>query len=78
MTIADWIGALGVALLLVAYALHLRGRLAAHSAPYLLLNLLGAGLACLASVLIAYWPFVVLEAAWVLVSAHGLWRQWRA
>ena len=37
-----------------------RGRL------YILLNIIGSGLSCYASVLIRYWPFVVLEGCWVL------------
>jgi hypothetical protein len=57
------VGTVGVTLLLGAYFLHLfgfisRGRL------YILLNIKGAGLSCYASVLIRYWPFVVLEGSW--------------
>jgi hypothetical protein len=32
------------------------------------MNMVGAGLACLASVMINYVPFIILEAAWTLVS----------
>jgi hypothetical protein len=74
MTAADWIGSAGVALLLVAYFFNLRGWLKIDSPTYALLNLLGAGLAGLASALLHYWPFIILEAVWVLVSLAALWK----
>jgi len=72
MTITDWTGATGVTLLLVAFFLNLVGRLPREGATYLLLNVVGAGLACLASVMLRYWPFIILEGCWTLVSAIGL------
>lgn len=72
MTQTDWIGAIGVTILLVAYFLNLRNILAKDSMLYLLLNFLGAGIACLASVLLNYMPFIILEGCWTLVSAIGL------
>ena len=74
MTLTDWIGSLGVLSILTAYFLSLANRLSQQSLTYLLMNLIGAGMACLASVLIAYWPFVVLEGAWTVVSAGGIIR----
>jgi hypothetical protein len=73
MQYSDLIGALGVGLILLAYFLqtfHLlqKGRL------FFALNILGAGLACYASWLIHYWPFVVLEGVWCAVSVAGLVR----
>ena len=72
MTPTDWIGAIGVSILLLAYFLNLRHILKQDSAAYLLLNLAGAGIACFASVLLKYWPFIILEGCWTLVSAVGL------
>ena len=72
MTEIDWIGFFGVTLLLVAYLLNLTGVLKRHNPGYLLLNLLGAGTACYASVLLKYLPFVILEGCWTLVSLIGL------
>ena len=72
MTLTDWIGFLGVALLLVAFFLNLAGMVQKDSLVYLLLNLAGAALACLASVMLDYLPFVILEGCWTLVSAYGL------
>jgi hypothetical protein len=74
MNITDWIGFSGVALLLLAFLLNLGKMVAQNSVPYLLLNTVGAGLACLASVLLGYWPFIILEGCWTLVSLVGLMR----
>jgi hypothetical protein len=39
---------------------------------FILLNLIGASMACLASILLNYWPFIILEAVWALVSLFAL------
>ncbi len=72
MTETDWIGTIGVTLLLVAFLLNLNGILKKDDLRYLLLNLLGAGAACFASILLKYLPFVILEGSWTLVSFFGL------
>jgi len=72
MTITDWTGAVGVTLLLVAFFLNLVGRIPKEGVAYLFLNVVGAGLACTASVLLHYLPFIILEGCWTLVSAIGL------
>jgi hypothetical protein len=72
MTAADWVGSAGVTLLLVAFALNNRGALAATSGVYLGMNAVGAALACTASFLLDYWPFVVLEGSWCLVALASL------
>ena len=74
ITSADIIGSAGVRLLLAAFALNLAGRLETGSALHSALNMLGAGLAALASALIPYWPFVILEGAWCIVSAIAFVR----
>lgn len=68
MELSDIIGFTGVSILLVAYVLDLFKVTLNYRKTYLLLNLLGAGLACLASVMINYMPFVILEGTWALVS----------
>jgi hypothetical protein len=78
MNINDWIGFTGVTILLLAFFLNLRGRLSQHSLPYILMNIAGAGLAGLASVLIHYIPFIVLEGAWTLVSLFALFNYLKA
>jgi hypothetical protein len=72
MTLTDWVGFIGVTILLIAYLLNLRNIISKDSLAYLLLNFAGAGIACLASVLLHYWPFIILEGCWALVSAIGL------
>ena len=62
------IGSIGVGLLLVAFALNLFGILKFNSKLYVLLNFIGAYLSCYASVLINYFPFVVLEGTWAFVA----------
>jgi hypothetical protein len=74
MSLTDWIGTAGVSLLLLAFLLNLLKKLPMNSLTYPLLNLTGAGLACLASVFLRYWPFIILEGVWTLVSAGALWN----
>ena len=76
MTAGEYIGALGVFVLLFAFALNLSGRLNNSRPTYHLLNAVGAGLACYASWIIDFIPFVVLEASWLVVALIALfWQQ---
>jgi hypothetical protein len=77
MNFTDWIGFIGVTILLIAFFLNLNNRLKKDNFVYLLMNVLGAGLACFASVLLKYMPFIILEATWTLVSAYGLLQFYR-
>ena len=72
MSFTDAIGSLGVALLLIAFFLNLRGRLPHDARSYQLMNAAGAGLACWASYRLEFFPFVVLEATWCLVAIVAL------
>jgi hypothetical protein len=74
MNSTDWIGAIGVTILLLAYLLNLLNKISQHSIAYIVLNFLGAGIACFASYLLHYWPFIILEGAWMLVSLIALGR----
>ena len=74
MTVAEAIGTVGVTLLLIAFFMNLAGKLRADTYIYVVLNLVGAGLSCLSSFLIDFFPFVVLEGTWALVAAWGLAR----
>jgi hypothetical protein len=67
-TFADLIGSIGVTLLLAAFALNAFGRLRSDSRWYGAMNVVGAGLAAVASALIGYVPFVVLEGTWCFVA----------
>jgi len=72
MTFTDWIGSLGVSILLLAYFLNLRDILKKESLIYLFLNVVGAGLACMASILLKYVPFIILEICWTMISTISL------
>lgn len=72
MNATDSIGFIGVTILLFAYFLNLTDKIGKDSVVYLQMNFFGAGLACLASVLMNYWPFIILEGSWALVSAIGI------
>ena len=72
MTLIDWLGFLGVFQILLAYVLQVSGKLSKNHLAFILLNFLGASLACLASVLMKYIPFIILEAVWALVSLMSL------
>ena len=72
---AEWTGAVGVGLLLGAFFLNLFGWLKTDSRAYQALNVVGAGIACYASYLIDFLPFVVLEGSWSLVAGSALLRK---
>ncbi|REE83640.1 hypothetical protein BX611_0934 [Lutibacter oceani] len=72
MTVIDWIGFIGVFQILLAYILNVIGKLKKEDLFFILLNVIGASLACLASILMKYIPFIILEAVWVLVSLISL------
>jgi len=72
MNYNDIIGATGVGLILIAYFASTFNLLKNNSLLFFTLNIIGAGLACYASFLINYWPFVILEGTWLLVSLIGL------
>jgi hypothetical protein len=62
----------GAFLILIAYALAQLGALAPRGVPFLLLNLVGALILAASAWHEEQWGFLVLEAAWALVSAAGL------
>ncbi|HRI20093.1 MAG TPA: hypothetical protein PLA68_04045 [Panacibacter sp.] len=72
LTVNDYIGFAGVFILLVAFLLNLTGKISKDQLLYILMNVVGAALACLASWLIHYIPFILLEGAWTLVSLFAL------
>jgi hypothetical protein len=74
MVYNDIIGTIGVGLILLAYFLNTAKLLPKDGRTFYVLNIIGAALACYASYLIDYWPFVILEGTWTLVSLYGLMR----
>jgi hypothetical protein len=74
MTYNDIIGSVGVAVILLAYFLNTERLIPVNGKLFYVMNTIGAALACYASYLIGYMPFVILEGAWTLVSIYGLMR----
>jgi hypothetical protein len=77
MTYNDIIGTIGVALILIAYFLNTERLIPVNGKLFFVINIIGSTLACYASYLINYWPFVILEGTWMLVSIYGLMRAMR-
>jgi hypothetical protein len=73
MNINDIIGSIGVMLMLVPFILNIADVLSNDSPFYIVSNLIGSSLACTASVMINYIPFVILEGAWAIISAWALY-----
>ena len=70
----DIIGTVGVGLILMAYFLSTAKLMESNGKSYYVMNVIGSALACYASFLIIYWPFVILEGTWTLVSIYGLMK----
>jgi hypothetical protein len=68
MDSATVIGFLGVGAILAAYFLSLMGTIETNGLTYLIINLIGATLAAVSSILIKSLPFTILEITWALVS----------
>ena len=77
MSYSEITGAVGVGLILLAYFCTIVNWINAKGKLFFLLNIAGAALACYASWLINYWPFVILEGTWVLVSVIGLIKNFK-
>lgn len=77
MNLTDWIGSIGVAILLIAFVLILINKISKSGMTYLLLNFIGSGLAGIASYLIHYTPFIILEGAWMVASLFGMWQNYK-
>lgn len=77
MNYNDIIGTIGVGLILIAFFCNTFNWISGKSKLFFLLNIVGAGLACYASYLIDYWPFVILEGTWFIVSVVGFLKATR-
>ena len=72
MSYNDIIGTIGVGLVLLAYFLNTFKMIPESGKLFFVLNIIGGALSCYAAVLIVFWPFVILEAIWTVVSVVGL------
>jgi hypothetical protein len=77
MTYNDLMGTIGVGLILFAYFLNTMKYIPVNGKLFYVLNSIGGALSCYAALLINFWPFVILEAAWTIVSIYGLMRTMR-
>jgi hypothetical protein len=76
-TAGEILGAAGVALLLIAFLMTLLKKWKQEGLQYILLNTIGAAMACASSVLIKFVPFIILEGVWTLVSFFALINYFR-
>ena len=72
MNTNDIIGTIGVGIILLAYFLNMFSWIKKDGILFYLMNIVGASIACFASMLINYMPFVILEGTWAIVSVIGL------
>ncbi|UQD56209.1 hypothetical protein [Flavobacterium sp. K5-23] len=72
MSYNDIIGSIGVGIILIAYFLNIFSFIPKEGKLYFVLNIIGASIACYASILINYVPFIILEGTWGIVSLFGL------
>ena len=77
MNYIDWFGFVGVFQILLAYFLNVTKKVNTNNLVFILLNLVGASFACLASILLNYIPFVILEGIWAVVSFYSLIKYYK-
>ena len=77
MNYDETVGTIGVGLILIAYYLNTAGLIIKNGKLFYVVNIIGAALACYASILISFIPFVILEGIWTLVSIYGLMKTMR-
>jgi len=74
MKFSDILASIGVVVLLIAFLLNLYKKLPAQSKIYGLMNFIGAGICCISSYLIKFYPFVLLEGVWGIVALLSLFN----
>ena len=72
MNMNDIIGTIGVGMVLIAYFLNIFYLIIKDGIFFYSLNIVGGAISCYASILIQFWPFIILEGIWTLVSIAGL------
>lgn len=70
----DFLGNIGVAMMLVAYFLLQAQKLASNDLRYLLLNGVGAALVLISLYFAFNFSAFVIETAWIAISIYGLVR----
>ncbi len=59
--------------MLSAFILNMIDKIDDDDLIYIMLNLIGGFLSCIASIMINYTPFMILEGVWTLVSVWGVY-----
>ncbi|MEO5776327.1 MAG: hypothetical protein ABIQ27_05445 [Flavobacterium sp.] len=72
MNTTDIIGTIGVSLILIAYFLNIFSLIKKDGNLFYILNIFGGAIACFSSYLIRFWPFVILEGTWAVISVVAL------
>ena len=75
MDFATLLASFGVGLLLLAFFLDTFDFITDKSWAFILMNIVGASIACYASFLIQFIPFVILEGTWAAVALTALVRK---
>jgi len=68
------VGTIGTGLILITYYLNTAGMIIKNGKLFYVMNIIGAAVACYASWLLGYRPFIILEGVWTLVSIYGLMK----
>lgn len=77
MKTSDIVATVGVGLLLIAFLLQTLKVIKSDGNIYGLLNLFGAAIAGYSSLMIRFYPFVVLESVWAFVAILGLIKNFK-
>lgn len=73
MDTSDLIGSVGVVMMLTGFLLNLVDKINNDHPLYIFLNFFGSMMACIASCMIGYSPFIILEGTWALISGWGIY-----
>ncbi|WP_422860737.1 ACT domain-containing protein [Flagellimonas sp. S174] len=74
INLSEWLGFLGVLQILLAYFLNISEKLGTNNVMFKALNIFGALMAFVASYLLRFYPFMVLEAIWFTIALISLFR----
>ena len=75
--LTDFLGNIGVVLIIIDYLLLQLNRISSNSLSYSLLNAIGASLIIISLMFNFNLSAFIMEATWVLISLFGLYRYFR-
>jgi multisubunit Na+/H+ antiporter MnhB subunit len=77
MTFYDFIGLIGVVLILISYGLLQLEKIDPKAMSYSMLNFIGAVLILISLIFSFNLASFIIEIAWLLISGFGIWKAWR-